>query len=455
MLKKQNQTSDMEINPDIFKTYDIRGIYPNQVNEDAAYHIGRGFVVFAKAKKVIIGRDVRISGPSLHQALVKGITEQGADVLDIGVVATDMFYFACGTQRLPGIKVTASHNPAKYNGFKLVKKMPDLVGGETIKDTVLNGNFIVAEKKGSVQKIDIKDEYRTKILSLVDVSKIPQNLKIAVDSANGMGGVAFDLVYKDIPIETVRMFFEPDGTFPNHQGDPFLEENRRDLVEKIKKEQLDLGFAFDTDGDRFFAIDAHGNYVPSDYLGALFAQYLIEKNNGGTIVQDAITGWAVRDLVNQAGGEVVVSRVGHVFIKEAMEKSKAVFGLEKSGHYYLPDFYFAETAVGISLLLLEMLGHYNKPLHELVAPLRKKYHMIEQLNTEIKNPDEVIGRIKDIYKKEYTVEELDGISIIADKWHANVRKSNTEPLVRLNVEAIDDKRLMEEKRDELLKLIHK
>jgi len=445
----------MKINPDIFKAYDIRGVYPDDLNEDAAYEIGRAFADFVESGEIIVGRDIRESGLKLHDALVRGITDQGVDVKDIGLVGTDMFYFACGSMDLPGINVTASHNPREHNGFKMVKKMPDLVSGEKMKDKVLSGKFSDVSEKGKIEDVDIKAGYAEKILSLADTAKIPKDLKIVVDTANGMGGPAFDLVYKDLPIEVVKMFFEPDGAFPNHGGDPVKEENRKDLLKRVKSEHADLGFALDTDADRFFVVDSNGDYVPSDYLGALIAQYLIEKNGKGSVVHDAVIGWAVRDLVKQAGGTAVASPVGHVYIKAKMDKEKALFGMEKSGHYYLPDFYFAETAVGMSLVLLEMLGHYGKKLDELVAPLREKYNMIEQTNQEVKDPDEVIARVKETYKKDYEIEELDGVSVIADNWYANVRKSNTEPVVRLNVEAIDDKKLMEEKRDEFLELIQK
>ncbi|MEK7189264.1 MAG: phosphomannomutase/phosphoglucomutase [Patescibacteria group bacterium] len=442
----------MDVNPKIFKPYDIRGIYPSEINEDAAYRIGRAFVAFSGAQKIIVGRDARTSGASLQESLVRGIIEQGADVLDIGQVSTDMFYHACGSQGLPGIIVTASHNPKEYNGFKLVKKMPNLVSGEDFRDAIIGMDVPAAAAKGSVAALDVKDEYAKKIRSLADVSVIPAELTIVVDPANGMGGVAYDIAYAGLPVKTVKLFFEPDGTFPNHGGDPMKAENRRDLEAKVKEVGADLGFAFDTDADRFFAVDAAGAYVPNDYLGALLAKYLIEKYHGGTIVTDALIGWAMRDLVREAGGEVFMSRVGHVFIKREMDKNKALFGVEKSGHYYLPDFYFAESAVGTSLMLLEMLGKTGKTLDELVAPLREKYHMIEQVNFEVSDPDAVLVAVREKYRGSCEIQELDGVSIIADNWHANVRKSNTEPVVRLNVEALD-RGVMEEKRDELVKLI--
>jgi len=326
------------------------------------------------------------------------------------------------------------------------------VSGEAFRDAIQSMDIFEANGAGKVHECNFIDEYRKKVLSLADTSKIPEGFTVVVDPANGMGGVAYDIVYKDIPVTTVKLFFEPDGTFPNHGGDPMKKENRHDLEAKVKEVGADLGFAFDTDADRFFVVDSTGAYVPSDYLGALLARYLIEKQGGGIIVQDALIGWAMRDFVQQAGGTVVQSRVGHVFIKKEMEQQGALFGVEKSGHYYLPDFYFAETAVGMSLMLLEMLGHYGKTLDELVAPLRAKYHMIEQINAEVENPDAVLAAVREKYQATCEILALDGISVNTETWHANVRKSNTEPVVRLNVEAIDSG-LMEEKRDELLALM--
>lgn len=444
----------MTIDPKIFKAYDIRGVYPAEVNEDVAYQIGRAFVVYTQATKVIVGRDVRLSGPELSQTLTRGITEQGANVLDIGVVSTDMFYFACGSTGLPGIIVTASHNPKEYNGFKLVRQMPDLVSGEKIRDIVLAGNFPASAKKGGVAPLDIKAGYKEKILSLVDIKKLKPK-KIVIDPANGLGGVAWNIITSDLPATTVPLFFEPDGNFPNHGGDPLKAENRVDLERKVPEEKADLGFAIDTDGDRLFAVDEAGQYLPSDFLGALLAQYLIKRHNGGTIVHDVIMGWAVRDLVSAAGGKTFTSRVGHVFIKAEMEKQSAIFGLEKSGHYYLPNFYWAESAVGMALLVWEMIEESGQTLSQLAAPLREKYFMCEQINKTVSDPDAIMARIKEVYQKNFKIEELDGVSIIADNWHANVRKSNTESLLRLNVEVVGDKALMEQKRDELLELIQK
>lgn len=436
----------------IFKAYDIRGIYPQELDEDTADKVGRAFVVETGAQKVIVGRDIRLSGPVLHKELVRGLIEQGADILDIGLVSVDMFYYACGAQNLPGVMVTASHNPKEYNGFKMVRQMPDLVSGEAMREEVLADNFVASGKTGSVRKFSVKDGYRQKVLSLVDVSKI-KKMKIVVDPANGMGGPAFDLVYQGLPIEVVRLCFEPNGNFPNHGGDPKTDENTRDLESRIAAEKADLGFAFDTDADRFFVIDSRGKKVANGFLTALFGRYLAEKRRGGRIVTDLISSWAVRDLVREAGGEAVESRVGHRFIKAAMQESGAIFGGEASGHYYWPDFYFAESAVATSLLLLEMLAHYGKSLVELLKPLEAKYFHSGEINTKLADPDATLAQIKNRYASGHKVYELDGVSIVADNWRANIRKSNTEPLLRLNVEAIGEQGLMKKRRDELLVMI--
>jgi len=372
-------------------------------------------------------------------------------------VSTDMFYYACGSMGLPGIIVTASHNPKEYGGFKMVRKLPDLIGGgagmEEIRDLVVANEFPQSEHTGTITKQDISAGYREKILSLADVSKMQQQ-RLIVDAANGMGGIAFDLVFRDLPVDLTRMYFEPDGSFPNHGGDPLLEENRRELQERVKQDGADLGFAFDPDADRFFVIDRSGAFVPGDFMTALMGKYLVEKNGGtGGVVYDLRASWAVRDLIEAAGGTVYENRVGHAHIKPRMQKENAIFGGEVTGHYYFKDFYYSDSAALPALVVFEMLSHYGKTMDELIAPLEEKYRISGEINSTVKDADEALSRIKETYGNDYKTYELDGISIVADNWHANIRKSNTEPLVRLNVEAINDKQLMEEKRDELMSLI--
>ncbi len=446
-----NRKPRMGINPKIFKAYDIRGIYPDEVNEEVALRLGRAFVDEVGSKRVVVGYDVRLSGPALQRSLVRGITQQGAAALDIGMVSTDMFYYACGAFDAPGVMVTASHNPKEYNGFKMVKKMPDLMSGEAMRERVLGAQFSQAFAPGTIQTADVREGYRKKILSLVNAQNFP-DWKIAVDPANGMGGPAFDLVYRDLPLQVTRLYFESDGNFPNHGGDPLIAENNRDLQAKVRAEKARLGFAFDTDADRCFAVDEAGEIVPADFLTALFGRYLVEKHGGGRVIYDCRSSWAVRDLVTAAGGEAVESKVGHRFIKEKMQETGALFGGEVSGHYYWQDFYQAESAVGTSLVLLEILVHYQKSLGELVAPLRAKYFGSGEINSKVPDPDAILSKIKTKYQALNRTYELDGVSVIGNGWWANVRKSNTEPLLRLKVEAFDLK-TMEQKRDELLELI--
>ena len=445
----------MDINPAIFKAYDIRGVCPKDLNEDVAYRIGRAFVSYLNVDQVVVGLDMRISSPMLHASLIHGITEQGADVVDIDMVSSDMFYYACGSTGLSGITVTASHNPPEYNGFKMVKRMPELLSGgkgmEELRDLVFKGCYEDTGKKGSVCKVNIKEGYRQKILSLVNVNKI-KPMKVVVDASNGMGGVAFDLTYRDIPLEVVKMHFDPDGTFPNHDGDPLLEENRQELQERVVSESADLGFAFDPDADRFFAIDSQGVFIPGDFMTALLGRYLVEKHGGGTVVYDTRASWAVRDLIEAAGGGTVEMRVGHAFIKPKMQEVNAVFGGEVTGHYYFPDFFYADSGVIPSLILLEMLSIYGKSLTNLVEPLKQKYFLSGEINSLVNNPDNILAMIRDAYNGKHKINELDGISIVDKGWHANIRKSNTEPLVRLNVEGLSHT-IMEQKRDELLKII--
>lgn len=445
----------MTINPAIFKAYDIRGVFPKHLNEDIAYRIGRAFVTLLDATKVVIGYDMRTSSPALFAALVRGVTEQGASVIDIGLVSSDMFYYATGTTGLPGIVVTASHNPPEYNGFKMVRRMPEFLSGgngmEQLRDLVIEGRFEKAAQPGSLTRMDIREGFRQKVLSLINPRTL-RPMKVVVDASNGMGGVAFDLVNDGLPLEVVKMYFEPDGTFPNHGGDPLLEKNRRELQQRVVSEGADLGFAFDPDADRFFAINSDGSFVPGDYMTALMGKYFMEKHGPGAIVYDTRASWAVRDLVLAAGGEAVEMRVGHAFIKRKMQEVNAVFGGEVTGHYYFRDFFCADSGVIPALILLELLGHYGKSLTELLAPLKEKYFLSGEINSRVQDPDVFLAGIKARYGKEFTIHELDGVSIIGKDWHANIRKSNTEPLVRLNVEGLSP-RVMEQRRDEIMALI--
>ncbi len=440
----------MEINEGIFKSYDIRGVYPTEVHEEVAHHLGRIFTDFVGSKKIIIGRDVRTSGPALREHLVKGLLEQGAEIIDIGMVSTDMFYFACGSMNLPGIQITASHNPKEFNGFKMVKEMPDMVSGADIKEFFLTHTITPSDTEGSIETKNIEEDFVAKVKTLFDYAKIPP-LKVVVDPANGMGGVAFDAVFKDTPLEIIKLNFEPDGTFPNHGGDPLKEENRKELQERVIAEKADLGFAFDPDADRFFAIDKHGVFVPGDFMTALFAQYLIEEKNVQTVVYDIPSSHAVATYTEHAGGTAIASRVGSYFIKEKMKETAAPFAGELSGHYYFSSFFGADSGVIAALLLLEMLGHYGTSLDTLLQPIRSTYYKTGEINFMVADIEDIMQRIESAYP-DGTVSRLDGVKIVYPDFWLSVRRSNTESKIRLYIEASTQERL-DEKRDEVIALV--
>jgi phosphomannomutase len=450
----------MQVNPAIFKAYDIRGIYPTELNEPVAYLIGRAFVTFVGAEKVIAGRDMRLSGPSLFAEVTRGITDQGADVIDIGMVSTDQYYFACARLGLPGIMVTASHNPKAYNGFKMVKKMPYLLSGdEGIQDLrrlVESEAFPNPARQGQIAAADFKEEFIQKLLSLIDVKAIERAihespLHVVADTGNGMVGPILQELYGRLPVRLTGLYLEPDGNLPNHGLDPLQPENRAELERRLVAEKADIGFAFDGDGDRFFAIDNRGQFISGDFLTAIMGQYLLEQHSGAKIIYDVRASWAVPDLITAAGGLPLMERVGHAFIKKRMAEEEAVFGGEVTGHYYFRDFYFADSGLIPSLILLELLSKKGLKMSDLLAPLEAKYFISGEINSTVADTQAVLRRLAEKYAdgEQY---RLDGLSAIYPTWHFNVRPSNTEPLVRLNLEA-KTKQEMEDRRDEVLALI--
>jgi len=444
----------------VFKAYDVRGIYPSELDEDGARAIGRAYVEHFEPAAIAVGRDMRVSSPSMAEAVVRGASEAGADVVEIGLAGTEMLYYAVGELGLDGgVAVTASHNPKQYTGMKIVRRGALPVGGESglleIRDRALaltaGTASSAADGAGSVRQEDVYPGYVEKVLSFVDPGAM-RPLRLVVDAANGMAGAMLPPVLDRLPVEAVRCFFEPDGTFPNHEPNPLLPENREFIVQKVFEERPDLGLAFDGDADRCFFVDEQGEFVPGDFVTALLAAALLEKEPGSTIIYDLRASWAVRDTVERMGGHAVESRVGHAFIKHRMRKENAVFAGEVSGHYYFRDFYQADSGVVPALLMLELVSRRGEPLSEILRPYRERYFITGELNTPVEDVPLTLQELKERFGREGAVSHLDGISIDAERWHMNVRPSNTEPLLRLNLEALDPE-LMEHKRDEVLAVI--
>jgi phosphomannomutase len=446
------------LDPKVFKAYDVRGIYPTELDEDGAYAIGHGFVEQFEPRQIAVGHDMRISSPAMAEALIRGAAEGGADVLDVGLVGTEMLYFAVGELGLDGgVAVTASHNPKEYTGMKIVRRGALPVGGESglleIRERAMSGGQSLGPvRKGHVRRHDIWQPYVERVLSFVEADAI-RPLKIVVDAANGMAGAMLPPVLERLPhVETVRCFFEPDGTFPNHEPNPLLPENREFIVAKALEEQADFGVAFDGDADRCFFVDDSGEFVAGDFATALFAEAVLEKDPGAKIIYDVRASWAVPETIERAGGVPLVNRVGHAFIKHRMREEQAAFGGEVSGHYYFRDFSQADSGVVPFLLMLELVSKKGKPLSEILRPFRERYFITGELNTPVPDVAVKLQELKERFGAEGRVSHLDGVSVDAHDWHMNVRPSNTEPLLRLNLEARSPE-LMERKRDEVLEVI--
>jgi phosphomannomutase len=443
------------LDPKVFKAYDVRGLYPAELDEAGAEAIGRAYVEQFEPRRIAVGRDMRLSSASMQEALMRGAAAAGADVLDLGLIGTEMLYFAVGSLGLEGGgMVTASHNPKEYTGMKLVRRGALPVGGESglldVRDRAIADAKPEASALGTIEPHDIWPAFVERVLSLVDVSAI-KPLKVVIDAANGMAGTMLPPVLERLPVETIRCYFEPDGSFPNHEPNPLLPENREFIIRKTLEEGADLGVAFDGDADRCFFVDDTGEFVPGDFVTALFAESVLEKEPGAKIIYDVRASRAVPETIERDGGIPLVERVGHAFIKARIRKEDAAFAGEVSGHYYFRDFSQADTGTVPFLLMLELISKKGRPLSEILAPLRSRYFITGEINTPVAD---VALKLQEL-KERYTggrISHLDGISIEYDDWHFNVRPSNTEPLLRLNLEAVSEQ-LMEQKRDEVLAVI--
>jgi phosphomannomutase len=449
----------------IFKAYDVRGTYPEQLDEELAYRIGRGFArvlsdlqdVPVEQLGVALGRDMRLSAPSMSEAYARGIADEGADVLDVGMVGTEILYWTVGSRELDGgLMCTASHNPKAYTGAKLVKRGAIALSGDSgigeLREIVVAGEpGSPAESPGELDQEDVGDAFREAALGYIDPGSI-KPMKVVLDGGNGMAGPMVGPLLDSFPIEQVATYWEPDGELPDHEPNPLLEENRRFIIDKVRETGAELGIAWDGDADRCFFIDDTGEFVAGDFLTALLAESILRKEPGATILYDVRASRAVRDLVEGHGGKAEMNRVGHAFFKTRMRDTGAAFGGEVSGHYYFRDFYCADSGTLPALLMLELLSVEGARLSELLEPLRSKYFISGEINSEV---DDQEGKMRELVSRysDGEISELDGISVDYEDWHFNVRPSNTEPLLRLNLESVRSEEHMREKRDEVLAVI--
>ena len=449
----------VKVDPAIFKAYDVRGVYPAEVNEETARAIGAAFVAYLHAKRVAVGRDMRLSSPALAAAFIDGATSQGADVTDYGMIATDMLYFAVARDGHDGgVEITASHNPKQYNGMKMVRREAfPLSGDEGLAEIreMIGGDSIPApaRRRGAVTSKNALDEYVGHVMSFIDPS-IVRPFNVVLDAGSGMGGLVAPRLFDRLPCRTTRLCFDVDGRFPNHEANPLIAENRRDIVERVIAEKADVGIAWDGDADRCFFIDGTGDFVSGDFITALLAEAFLLKNPGAKIIYDLRASYAVKDIVGRYGGTAMMNRVGHAFFKRRMRETNAIFGGEVTGHYYFRDNFFADNGFIPAILILELMSKKGQPLRDLLQPLASRYFISGEINTKLPSMtlvpeklDQIAARYSDGHQY-----KLDGLSVEYPEWHFNVRPSNTEPLLRLNLEATTPE-LMAQKRDEVEGLI--
>jgi phosphomannomutase len=452
------------IDTSIFKAYDVRGIYPDQMDEEVAYRIGRGFArVISQLEntpveklRLGLGHDMRLSAPAMSQEYARGMIDEGAHVIDCGQVATEQLYYLVGSQELDGgLMCTASHNPPAYTGAKLLRRGALPLSGDAgigeLRDIVVSGEPGDPVGGGSRATMDVAAGFKVKMESFIDTSSI-RRMKVVLDGGNGMGGRMIGPILDDLPLDQVATYWEPDGTFPDHEPNPLLPENRSFIMKKVLSEGAELGIAWDGDADRCFFIDDTGKFVDGDFLTALLGESIVAKDPGALVLYDVRASRAVRDTVERAGGRADVNRVGHAFFKTRMRKDGAAFGGEVSGHYYFRDFYCADSGTLPALLILELLSVKGKRMSELLAPYRDNYFISGEINSEVHDQDGKMKQIAERYS-DGAVSWLDGVSVDYDDWHFNVRPSNTEPLLRLNLESLVSPDDMEQKRDEVLELI--
>lgn len=454
----------MTIDPSVFKAYDVRGTYPDQMDESLAYKIGRALTEFLAAESgrpaaelsIAVGRDMRLSAPDMATAYINGITDGGGDVLDIGQVGTEVLYWIVNHRQLDGgLMVTASHNPKAYTGAKIVRAKALPLSGDSgigeVRDLVLAADFAAADSPGVIIQEDVMAEFQAHALGFINPESV-RPIKVVADGGNGMAGPMVGPVLGELSVVDLSThYWVPDGNFPDHEPNPLLPENRQFIIDTVKAEGADLGIAWDGDADRCFFIDEQGRFVDGDFLTAMLAESLLKKFPGETILYDVRASRAVADTVLAAGGRPVINRVGHAFFKARMQENGALFGGEVSGHYYFRDFGCIDSGTLPALLILELLGERGVTMGELLDRYREKYFITGEINSTVDDAQAVMDAIEAKYSDGETT-KLDGINVDFEDWHFNVRASNTEPLLRLNLEA-SDRATMESRRDELLELI--
>ena len=437
----------------IFKAYDVRGVVPDQLDDDVARRVGAAFARWTDAPRIAVGRDCRLSSPELAAALSDGITSQGADVIDLGLVSTDLLYFVSGDLDVPGVALTASHNPPEYNGLKLCLAGAAPVGRDTGLEEVralAEGDELPASpSRGRVERMDLLDRFVEHVLSFVDAGAM-RPLTVVTDTANGMGGLVVPAVMERLPVRLVALFEELDGTFPNHPADPINPENQVDLKRAVTENEADLGMAFDGDADRIFVVDERAEGVSGSLVTALVARAILEREPGATILHNAICSWVVPEVIKESGGVPVRTRVGHSYIKQVMAETGATFGGEHSGHYYFRDNYRADSGLIAGVIVLEQLSKADQPLSELLEPFRR-YHASGEINSVVEDQGGTVERVAGQFS-DGRQDRLDGLTVEYEDWWFNVRPSNTEPLLRLNVEARSAE-LLKEETEEVLSVI--
>jgi phosphomannomutase len=443
---------------DCFKAYDVRGKVPGQLNEEIAWLIGRAYVEFLDPRRVAVGRDIRLSSPAISAALIRGITDSGADVLDIGIGGTELAYFATFSQRLDGgIMVTASHNPPDYNGLKMVREEARPLSADTglmdIKALAEKAEFRSIERKGSITPVEIKPDYIEHLLSYIDARTL-KPLRVVVNAGNGGAGEIVDMLEAHLPFEFVKIHHEADGTFPHGVPNPMLEDNRRVTMDAVRTHGADLGVAWDGDYDRCFLFDEAGDFIEGYYIVGLLGQAFLEKNPGASIVYDPRLTWNTLEVAEAFNGKAVKSKSGHAFIKQIMREADAVYGGEMSAHHYFRQFSYADSGMIPWLLITELMCRTGKPLSALIGDRRMRFPISGEINRRVDDAAATLSLLEDRYgANAQFIEHIDGLGVEFDNWRFNVRASNTEPLLRLNVESRGDEALMHEKTDELLALI--